>query len=521
MPLKKLENRIKPGVELAKVDAIKTLVEIQDRVEELVEREGKVSDEEMPKLVEGLKVANDKLAEHDRVIKANTRTLGGDGALSIPYVQRLVPEDTRIDRTFFNLMQLTPHELRFGAAAKDMPKGTGAASMQATARAAEDYTDSAIRELQRLNDEMFIADMLLSGKGDTPYARLSLDPGVRMKSLKSWARWEKLSTQFQRDLITTTTTLGGNWIPTQLSARLFELIQPELRVAALFQSIDMPNKVFELPVMGADMIAYLIAEAQTISTSDITTNKTTFTAVKLATRTLASTEVLEDTAIAMEPMVTAQIAKSISRGIEDAIINGDTAGSHQDSDVTSGADRRKAWDGLRKHGLISSMPKVDLSTFTSTTLLSMKSGMGTYGVIPSQGAWIVGFKGYIKLMDAGQSSQPSMFLTRDKYSSPTLESGEIGQMFGSPVVLTEFMRENLNASGVYDGTTTTKTAMFYVNREGFALGRRRDISISRSAEQLIDKDQIVFTGTWRGHFRDVYATAGAANKTVSVGYNFA
>jgi len=50
--------------------------------------------------------------------------------------------------------------------------------------------------------------------------------------------------------------------------------------------------------------------------------------------------------------------------------------------------------------------------------------------------------------------------TVDKYGQfATVLNGELGKIDGIPVIVSEKIRENLNASGVYDGTTTTKTLL--------------------------------------------------------------
>jgi hypothetical protein len=224
---------------------------------------------------------------------------------------------------------------------------------------------------------------------------------------------------------------------------------------------------------------------------------------------------MEDSIINLASEVLRRIAKSFARGIDQAIIDGDTAGSHQDSDVTNAKDRRKAWNGLRKNALISGMPNIDLSTFTTANLLNVRKGMGVYGSRPSELAWIVGFRGMIQMM------QLSELITMDKYGpNATVLSGEAGKFFGSPVVLSEFIREDLNASAVYDGTTTTKSCLLCVSRESFVRGERRAITINSSNDRHIETDQTVTVGTWRGDFKPWFTTAAAANKIVGIGRNF-
>ena len=316
-------------------------------------------------------------------------------------------------------------------------------------------------------------------------------------------------------------------------------------MAALFDVIDMPNKTYDYPILGADPVCFKVAEGSSIAglsgaLSEISTSKVTFTAVKLAGRSIASTEVLEDAAVAMEPMILRKVSASISRGVEDTTLNGDsaiTAGSGaQDFDMLLAqlpgyaTDRRGALDGLRKHSLISGMPNVDCATFSIGNLLSIRAAMkgGTggnmFGLAASDLAFIVNLAGYIKLLTLSEvpGTTTSVVLTVEKYAAgATILNGEIAQVAGSPVILSEFCRDDVASTGVNTtGGPNTKSVLQLVHRGAFAMGRRRDITIQRSSEHRFDTDEIEYTGTWRGHFRDIFPTAGAANRSVGIGRNF-
>ena len=500
--------------------ALETLNKLIRHVEALKARFGDIPGEDLPGVITQVAELSRQMKEQDAILKAQGRQGPKPPTL---FTSWLEPDDPRTDRGYHNLVSLTPHELRYGASVVTQPKDR--AFYRQFAPAIDDMTDVLIRELQQLNDQLYVADLLLYGNGHTSYARISLDPSQRMHSLKLWKRWEQLSGEFQRALGTGTAGTGGNWVPTQISARLIDLIAPELRVAALFPMIDMPTKAFDLPVLGADILGLFIAEAGSITAKDPTTNKVTLTAVKMAARNIASTEVLEDAAIAMEPFITSNIAKAVSRAIEGALENGDTnvnTASAQDNDMLAASSppdgsnhHRKAWDGLRKKALISGMSNVDLATFSVTNLLSIKGGMGVYGAIPSQGAWLVGFKGFAKLLGLAE------LITLDKFGpQATILTGQVGNLLGSPVILSEFVREDVNSTGVNGASANTFTTLRYINRESFAVGRRRDIQVARYGEVAAATDEINFIGTWRGVFAELFATASAANKIVGIGRNF-
>lgn len=310
-------------------------------------------------------------------------------------------------------------------------------------------------------------------------------------------------------------TSGAEWIPTGFSARLWEKVRLETKVAALFEEIPMPTNPFKPPVLLGDMTAYLVPESTsdevvttaTIPASTPTTGDFTLTAKRLAARVRVSDEATEDSLVPMMDILKNNIAKAVAYALETAIINGDTAGTHQDSDTTNAKDARKAWDGLRK--LTPSGSKTDIATFNETTLRTIRKKMGVYGVNPGNLAWIVGLSGYIQLLGL------TGVLTLEKYGpQATILTGELGKFDGAPVIVSEAIRQNLNASGVYDGATTTKTIVELVNRLAFVRGLRKGFTLQQG--QDIENGQGILVAGVRVAFKNVYASTEAA---VGLGYN--
>ena len=512
-----------------KDDLITVIRGIADRVNQLVARGEPKDSQEYTNLETALANMQAKITEIEKEKKAAARTLPTEGGFSglSSLVNRLQPEKG-MDAAFYNLIAMTPEEISFGGVAlRDAGKASMFDGISRRGALSENWA-AKIRELQSLNDLMVLSDVLRYGRGDTEYAHSGDNRLQRMSQTRLWKDWVALTAQFrdgEAGLYSTGTTDGGNWVPTLMSSQLHELIQLQLVIAPLFQRIVMPSPVYINPVMGADAIAYLMRENTTdqgtkAKASTFITNTMTLTAVKLAARILASTELLEDSIISIAPIMTAQMSKAIARAIDDAIVNGDTgnlkgaSGSYYDSNAHGALDHRLAWNGLRAiashYSIAPNVPRLDGSgVIDISDLLELKASMGIYGARPSQGVWIAGFRSLLQLMQAKESlgdsiTSQSYFLTPDKYSGAVLESGEMGRVFGSPVVLSEFCGEDLNASGAYDGSTATKGFLLYVNRECFALGERRAISVNRSDDLYMETDQIMVMSTWRGDFQPWY-----------------
>ncbi len=357
-------------------------------------------------------------------------------------------------------------------------------------------------ELQSRRDDIYLASKLLRR-----------DP----RRLKMWSEFARETSALRKAMDTATSEEGLEWIPTGFSGELVRKVKLALKVAALHGRIAMPTNPFKLPIDGADAIAYLTAESTSDSASKITastpgTGNITFDAVKLACRVLVSTELEEDSVVAVLPLLRDKIVQALAEAQENATVNGDTAGTHMDSDVTSSSDVRKAWEGYRKLALSSA--KVDCATFNIANLRAIRAAMGKYGVNPNNLAWIAGISVFNKMLGLDE------VITLDKYGdNATILTGELAKLDGIPVVVSEFIREDLNASGVHDGVTTSKTVLPLVYRPAFLYGDRRNITLRVSHELYMETDQDVAIATQRLDFQPVQDAA--SEPVVGLGYNIA
>jgi HK97 family phage major capsid protein len=141
--------------------------------------------------------------------------------------------------------------------------------------------------------------------------------------------------------------------------------------------------------------------------------------------------------------------------------------------------------------------------------------MGKYGVNPTKLALIVGISGYIQLLGVKDSSGNPMVTTIDKYGpNATIVTGELAKFDGMPVIVSEYIQENLNATGVYDGTTTTKTIMLMVYRDACIIGDRRSFTLK--TDEDIETDQTLLVATQRMDFQPRLVTT---EKFIGLGYN--
>ncbi len=334
---------------------------------------------------------------------------------------------------------------------------------------------------------------------------------------KLWSQRQGLSSTLRKAMDAATSGEGSEWVPTQLSQNYIEKFRLQAKVAALFDDVPMPSNPFKLPYAGGLGASnfYLIGESTSDSpaappASTMATGDQTLTAKKLKARVLWSDEFDEDSILAVLSILRGEIVVAGAEAVEDCILNGDTTATHMDSDVTDSKDRRKIWNGLRDQ--CPSGTKASLATFNTTNLKSILTAMGKYAINPNDLAIIVGGKGYHNLTGLTE------VLTVDKYGpQATILTGELGKFFGIPIVVSEAIRENLNASGVYDGSTTTKSILIVVNRRGVMLGTRGGVKLTFLSEAQVDQNQLLIS------FRKALAyrwTPSSTVTTIGLGYNY-
>lgn len=536
---------------------------VQERFNALEKRYGSVDDFNPDDFANLRKQVGDLIKGQEEFVKQQSerKTMsdltGGDEQFLARVAGLTMPFDPErefsgMSREYFNIVAYHPDELTYAATASNTELAGMSTSLQRHLRSGAQSFDSftrQVRELQGLNDALYLMDAILVGKGDTAYARRG-DAASRMKSLKLWNRWEKACNMFQRAIAggssVASGSYGGAWLPQMFSSQLHDLMQLETVVWGLFPSLDMPAKVYTSPVLGGDGLAYYIPEnpssggatngasGTTITESTPQTTNMTLTAQKLAARMFTSSEAEEDVIVPVLPFLLQQLAKVTARALDDAVINGDTSATHMDApgtndptDAPSAAtDRRKIWNGLRATAINNAnMPLVDITANTDASFLSLKSAMGIYGVRPNEGAWITSIAGLFKLMQATDGNSNKLFLRNDILGTlnTTLLTGQLGAMFGSPVVVSEFCPDDtVAATGkrLASGSGGTKSCVLYVNRPSFQRGQRRTLTINRSVERHIEYDQTVLVSTWRGDFKPWYSVASGANKIVSLGRNY-
>jgi HK97 family phage major capsid protein len=291
---------------------------------------------------------------------------------------------------------------------------------------------------------------------------------------------------------------GAELIDTVMWNRLFQDVTSKTLVAGLFSPWrDMVTQSEEMPSL-ADVTFYKPAgEGQTVTATDLTTAKRTLTAYTLKAQVDISDEEDDDAIVGMIPEIRAILIRNAKEVIDEAILNADASTGKQNinyyaatggSDIPTSHRLLLGFDGLIHYCLNEVTGQAtDLSALTVDDFAALISLLGKYADDPSRCAFII--DRYVK----NKAILLDDFLTTDKMGAQaTLLTGQIGQVFGVPVVLSGQLVK-ANATGQVDQTPGSNTTgrIILVNRDMWQFGIRRNIRVAVQRDEAKTMTSIV------------------------------
>ena len=312
--------------------------------------------------------------------------------------------------------------------------------------------------------------------------------------------------------------LGDELVPTDLSGELQRrlYLASDLYAALAGAEIDQPSQPYKLPLSTTRPSFFLeTTEGQATTASDAGTGEIIMDAKKFMGKVLFSYELDEDSIVPILPLIQQQLGDAAAAAFESVLLNGDNSATHQDSDTHAIAKApEKAYKGLRFFALAQAQTKSDWSTggINASNIRAAKKLMKHYGRDTRNLFMVVGSLGENDALGIAE------LMTVDKAGPrASILTGSVGSIYNIPLITSAACRENLNASGVYDGSTTTKGSVLIFNRTRFLLGRRREFTIE--TEKDIDTQQMKVVASFRRSFVPV-ETPSATVPSVVIGYNY-
>lgn len=329
--------------------------------------------------------------------------------------------------------------------------------------------------------------------------------GLSYRDLNAYKTLVVDNSELAKAIDTSTTGVGADWVPVMMSSDFIERMEREYVLAGLFDQFTIPGgtKTVDFPAAGA---AISLFEQVSASSSDDpaeltahtpASTKRTLTPVKFGGRVEIESDAFEDSIIDVLRQVTIpELTQNAAYTVDYVIVNGDTASTHQDSDIASASavHAAKAWDGLRK---IASVATLDASNANIVpddllnVLSQMSLGRNTYnrklddiGMVTSNVAYI-NYHRAAPLVTQDLAGSDSTFF--NGFLSNFMGPGNF-QLIDSAVV-----RNDLNATGVYDATTTDRTTALIFHKRSFIVGTKRQVTIKSDENIVTDRRRVVLT----------------------------
>ena len=337
------------------------------------------------------------------------------------------------------------------------------------------------------------------------------EPGdADSRSLEAW------QANLKAAMDSTTASRGDELVPTAEAATLWADVNLDTHVAALFPRVDMPTNPFQLPLQLGNVSWYPGTENTATTDTALATARQTLTAYELVAEVPWSLTLDEDTVIAMAGEVRSTLVRNAVEVIDDVLLNADTTAVNNinaDTATINASDAGKGhwlvgFDGLLHLPLVDNTAQGnDHGDAPDADMYNEVRGLlGKYGVRPSELAYIVDVSTYIKSLGAEE------FRTLDKLGpQATILNGQLAQVDGIPVIVSEQMAKSDDDGKVTSGATNAKGRLLLVNRSQWRLGFRRELMIETTRD--IQKRQNIMVVSMRLAFMERSGNRGAASHT--------
>ena len=252
---------------------------------------------------------------------------------------------------------------------------------------------------------------------------------------------------------------GDEWVGIAYSNALWEAIRIGTFVVDKLPQVEIPQdyESIYLPLESTDPVWYNVAEnltsvtagavpTPTVAASALGTGRVLLSLAKLGARVVWTGELDEGSLIPFTGQLRAQLAASGAEYLESAVIDGDPTLSVANINATDGAGGTAGkwytvWNGMRMSALITTAANsrsaaggLDVTDYLETVKLMGTGGRNALDV--TKVGFIIDASTHFKTLTLPE------LLTKDVFSSPTIEGGKITSLWGYPVNISGAMCKN-------------------------------------------------------------------------------
>ncbi len=307
---------------------------------------------------------------------------------------------------------------------------------------------------------------------------------------------------------------GLEWVPTEFSTELADIVRINTKALAAFVNVQMPTDTYKIPKITADPTFYFnnVEALSQVAVSNPTTGNIELDAKKIMANIEWSGELDEDSVIPILPRLKISLGMGMAEAAENVVLNGDTTSTQGDNlnYSASDVDVHRALDGIRKHLDTDDATNASLYTDGSGGLFTAmrvgRKAMGKYGVDPTKLIIIPDTRAYMGML------ADTNFLTMDKIGvKATVLTGQIGAADGSPVIPSGQIPATA-ATGEVDATSNTYGSLLVVYTPHAYVGWRRQYKLETDRD--VQKDKNILVASFRIAF-DMASVATATQGPIS------
>jgi HK97 family phage prohead protease/HK97 family phage major capsid protein len=313
---------------------------------------------------------------------------------------------------------------------------------------------------------------------------------------------------------------GAEWLMTGFSQNMHDLYDMERKLERYMPQFDMPQKTFEWPAKLAHAVAYPISEASVnnpteMRKSDWTTGDITFVAKDSGAAFPISSNLEEDSIVAIGPVVMEELAFGLSSAWNDALLNGNDDATVSGDTWTNDLDTGYSTWALNKcKNLIPGLRLYasDLSAtinFASTTagvgdgaatfgpkdIMSLFVKMDKHADNPELVKLVMPLIVYLKILCFNERAQMGTYGGVGTYNT----KDRLDHFAGYEMLVDPDYSSLMTAAGIYDGSTKTHTGCLAFKPREFKQGNRRGIVVEY--DKNIYTQQTGYVATQRKAFK--------------------
>jgi hypothetical protein len=319
----------------------------------------------------------------------------------------------------------------------------------------------------------------------------------------------------------------SNWIPTVNARFYFEEYEIPFMLADQFDQMPMDSATIEVPGDIGTLEGHEETDAATFGAQYNTQSNYAVTARNNVVHAQITEDLLADSSPKIIDKLRRDVVAGIVRAFEKTIINGDTTGSprgasHQDSDVAAlalNATFQKAFDGIRKKAFANDAAigagKIVYNhggdTPSKAMFAKVMGLMGRFASEKNDLFWLIPSSVENAVVTG---AIPELFTAFAFGGIASNVTGQVPPIFGIKCVTSQFVREDLNASGVY-AASSNLTHIALVKKSRFAHFLRQAIRVW-AAPSLPSSDIMLMTAKMRHSWNGNPQTAAEKGITMAI-----